>query len=84
MKIYNAQLAGISTYEDRHYYHFVYKSKFIEGYGCLVAVSFSPLENVKIKNFYDVYMTDKNGYHNIRAIFDHVDKNTDRNNIDSN
>lgn len=83
MKIYNAQLIGTSEYQDRRYFHFVYKSKFITGYGCVTAVSFSPIENVEIKKFYDVYMSDKNGYHNIRGIYDHQDKNTDRNTIDN-
>lgn len=84
MKIFNAQLAGKSQYNDRYYYHFVYESKFIEGYGCLVAVSFNPIDNLVIRQKYDVYMTDKNGYHTIRAIYEHKDKNTDRNTIDSN
>lgn len=83
MKIFNAQLVGISQYQDRYYYHFVYESKFIEGYGCLVGVSFSFIDNLFIRNKYDVYMSDKNGYHNIRAIYEHKDKNTDRNTIDS-
>ena len=84
MKIYNAQLAGKSEYKGRYYYHFIYQSKFIEGYGCIVVTSFTPVENVQIKNRYDIYMTDKDGYHNLRGIYEHKNKNTDRNSIDTN
>lgn len=83
MKIYNAQLAGKSEYSGRYYYHFVYQSKFIEGYGCIVTTSFTPIENLEIKKHYDIYMTDNNGYHTLRGIYEHTDKNTNRNSIDS-
>lgn len=83
MRTFNAQLAGKSEYKGRYFYYFVYESRFIEGYGCLTAVSFSPVENLVIRKFYDVYTTEKNGYHNLRAIYEHKDKITDRNTIDS-
>lgn len=84
MKIYNAKLVGISEYSGRYYFHFVYQSKFITGVGCITVVSFKQVENVELNRYYDIYMTAKDGYHNLRAIYEHKNKNTDRNSIDSN
>lgn len=84
MKIYNAKLIGTSEYDNRWYFHFVYKSKFVNGYGAVTAVSFEPVENVVLNGYYDIYMSDKNGYHNLRGIYEHQNKNTDRNTIDNN
>lgn len=83
MKIYNAKLIGMSDYEGRNYYHFVYKSKYITGYGCVVVVSWNK-EEVNVNDYYDIYMQDKQGYHNLKAIYKHEYKNTDRNTIDTN
>lgn len=83
MKIFNAKLVGTSEYDNRYYFHFVYQSKFIKGVGCITAVSFDKVNNVVLNGYYDIYMTDKNGYHNLRAVYEHKNKNTDRNTLDT-
>lgn len=83
MKIYNAKLIGRSSYQGREYFHFVYKSKFVAGYGCITCVSFDD-KDAELNGYYDIYMTDRNGYHTLRGIYEHTDKNTNRNTIDTN
>ena len=88
MKIFNAKLVGMQVNDSTIKFHFAYKSKFISGYAVCVGTGFlnnkyKGVEKVEINKFYDVYMQDKNGYHNIRAIYEHKDKNTDRTTIDT-
>ena len=90
MKIYNAKLVGISANEGKGitYLHFAYKSKFVNGYGVINCSVFDNSdvkgnESVILNKYYDIYVSSKNGYNNIRGMYEHKDKNTDRTTIDS-
>lgn len=90
MKIYNAKLVGISANEGKGitYLHFAYKSKFVDGYGVISCSLFDNAsikggQSVRINDYYDIYVSNRNGYNNIRGMYEHRDKITDRTTIDS-
>ena len=90
MKIYNTKLVGISHNENMGitYLHFAYKSKFVDGYGVITCSMFPDQEvkgsgSVKINERYDIYVYSRNGYNNIKGMYEHKDKNTDRTTLDN-
>lgn len=89
MKIYNAKLVGIShnDQKDVSYLHFAYKSKYVEGCGVITCSLFPNQEikgtgSLKINERYDIYIVSRNGYNNIKGMYEHKDKNTDRITVD--
>lgn len=76
MKIYNAQLVGISKMESKGltFYHFGYKSKFVNGTGVIVVSEFNnnpKMGDVEINKHYDIYVTSKNGFNNVIKAYEH-------------
>lgn len=76
MKIYNATFVGKSRLDNKgiSFFHFAYKSKFVEGTGVICCSRFDnkPLnENLEINKAYDIYINNKNGFNNLVAVYEH-------------
>lgn len=90
MRIFNAKYIGRSDNENKgiRFHYFAYRSKFIEGTGCIVCPEkydkYPITDKLEMNKYYDLYINNKNGYNNIVRAFEHVDKNTSGNTIDSN
>lgn len=80
MKIYNAKLVGFQSNEKMTIMYFAYKNKFIEGCGVITCSLFANQNEIKgigtfeLDKYYDIYVTSNNGYHNIRGMYEHVNK----------
>lgn len=79
MKIYNAKLIGISENESKkvRFYYFAYKSRFVNGTGCIVCsegYNYPIPDKMELDKYYDLYINNKNGYNNISRAFEHVNK----------